>query len=526
MRAEKTDGFSLLIQSADDYAVFTTDRDGLVQEWNRGAERIHGYTAEEIRGKSCDVLFVEEDRDAGIPDLERALALKAGRAENERWHVRKDGARFWGAGQMVVLRDGSGEHVGYGKIMRDFSRRRELESAHIEAQRMEGVGVLAGGLAHLFNNLLTASLGNVEMMLGLPEVRASTTAKRLGAEALRAGQRMVELTRQVLTYAGKTRSLFQPLDLAEETRVALTALGQQIPARIEVRVQIGKTCPVLVGDASLIRQLISTLAINAIESMSEDPGPGTLTVTGGAYDLTAEASHGFRGFELLPGRYIRLEVSDTGSGLTPVAQARAFDPFFSTKFQGRGLGLAAALGIVRMHGGAIGVRAARGQGATFEILLPAGEVRAQPSAIGTAPAPVSRPPEGAMALVVDDEELVRSLIVRFLETEGFVTVQAENGQQALRIAERLGSRFSVVVLDLSMPGMDGAEALPSLRERLPEVPIVLMTGLVSPEADATMQALQPEARVVKPFTFDQLIAAVETAMQGAERTPEVSRTTP
>ena len=130
-----------------------------------------------------------------------------------------------------------------------------------------------------------------------------------------------------------------------------------------------------------------------------------------------------------------------------------------------------------------------------------------------------------MALVVDDEELVRSLIVRFLETEGFVTVQAENGQQALRIAERLGSRLGVVLLDLVMPEMGGAEALPRLRERLPDVPIVLMTGVVSAEADATMQSVQPDARVVKPFTFDQLTSAVETAMHGAQGAAEVSRTT-
>lgn len=519
-----TEGFALLIETAEDYAAFTTDRDGLIQDWNRGAELLHGYTAEEIRGKSCDILFVDEDREAGIPELERALALKVGRAENERWHVRKGGARFWGAGQMVALRDANGQHIGYGKIMRDFTRRRELESAHIEAQRMEGIGMLAGGLAHLFNNLLTASLGNVELMLGLPEVRASTTAKRLGTEALKAGQRMVELTQQVLTYAGKTRSLFQPLDMAKEVHDAIAALASQIPARVEVRVDISETCPPIVGDPALIRQLVSILAVNAVEAMAGQPGRGTLSVTGAGYDLTANASHGFRGFELLPGRYIRLEVSDTGSGLTPAAQVRAFDPFYSTKFQGRGLGLAAALGIVRMHGGAIGVRAGSGQGATFEILLPAGDTWSQPSPMDLAPAMTSRPSEGAMALVVDDEELVRSLIVRFLETEGFIAVQAENGQQALRIAERLGSRLTIIILDLAMPGMDGARTLPSLRERVPDVPIVLLTGLVSAEADATMQELQPDARVAKPFTFEQLTAAVETAMRNAQH-PEASRAT-
>ena len=525
MRADTVDDLTLLLQCANDYAAFTTDRDGLIMGWNRGAELIHGYTAEEIRGKSCNLLFVEEDREAGVPELERALALRTGRAENERWHIRKNGVRFWGAGQMVALRDRTGRHVGYGKIMRDFTRRRELESAHIEAQRMEGVGVLAGGLAHLFNNLLTANLGNIEMLLGLPEVRESVTAKRLGAEALKAGQRMVDLTQQVLTYAGKTRSLFQPLDLQKEAREAIAGLSPQVPARIEVRVDISDSCPAIVGDATLIRQLISALAVNAVEAMSETGGRGTLRITGGMDDLTAETAQRFRGFDLLPGRYIHIEISDTGSGLTPAALARAFDPFYSTKFQGRGLGLAAALGIVRMHGGAITGRNAQGGGATFEILLPAGEIWSQAAAPGWAPAPVSHRADGSMALVVDDEELVRSLIVRFLETEGFVTVQAENGQQALRIAERLGSRLSVVVLDLAMPEMDGARALPQLRERLPGVPIVLMTGLVSAEADAAMQAVDPDARVVKPFTFDQLTSAVETAMRGAQRIAEESRTT-
>lgn len=525
MRDDETDGFSHLIRSSKDYAVFTTDRDGLIQDWNPGAEAIHGYTSEEICGESCNILFVEEDRAAGIPDLERALALKTGRAENERWHIRKDGTRFWGAGQMVALRDQAGRHVGFGKIMRDFTRRRELEAAHIEAQRMESVGVLAGGLAHLFNNLLTASLGNVEMMLDLPQVRASVTAQRLGGEALKAGQRMVDLTQQVLTYAGKTRSHFQPLDLRKEAHSALSTLLEQVPPRIAVHLDIDESCPAILGDAALIRQLITALATNAIEAMSEQAGRGTLTIRGGAYELAGDSAHTFRGFDLLPGRYIRIEVSDTGGGLAPAAQARAFDPFYSTKFQGRGLGLAAALGIVRMHGGAITVRQGRPQGATFEILLPAGQVWSQAPATASITSPGAPSPEGALALVADDEELVRSLIVRFLETEGFVTVQAENGQQALRIAERVGSRLSVVVLDLVMPELDGAQTLPRLRERIPDVPVVLMTGLVSSDADASMHELRPDARVVKPFTFDQLTAAVNAAMRSSQRAEAVSRTT-
>ncbi|HEU4830022.1 MAG TPA: response regulator [Gemmatimonadales bacterium] len=525
MRKETTGGFELLIEHAADYAVFTTDREGLVQEWNAGAERLHGFTAEEIRGRSCDILFVAEDREAGIPELERALALRSGRAENERWHVRKDGTRFWGAGQMLAMHGPDGGHVGFGKIMRDFTRRRELEARHIEAQRMEGVGVLAGGLAHLFNNLLTASLGNVEMMLAIPEVQQHASAQRHGREALKAGQRMVELTQQVLTYAGKARSLFQPLDLGKEAGEMLAALASRIPPHIHVRVDVGEACPAVTGDAALIRQLLAALVTNALEAMGEQPGPGSLTITGGPYQLAAEEASRFRGFDLLPGRYVRLEVSDTGPGLPSAAQARAFDPFYSTKFQGRGLGLAAALGIVRMHGGAIAVRSERGRGATFEVLLPVRDVAPSAGSTRWQPAAARESPEGLMALVVDDEELVRSLIVRFLETEGFTAVQAENGQQASRIAERLGSRIAVVVLDLVMPGMDGAETLSLLRSRLPDVPVVLMTGLASAEADVRIAALDIDARVVKPFTFDQLTTAVDGVLERRQRGAEVSRTT-
>jgi PAS domain S-box-containing protein len=495
------DPYRLLVANAADYAIFTADTDGVIQTWSPGAERIFGYTESEIQGQSCDMLFVLEDRDAGVPDLERSLALRAGRAENERWHLRKDGSRFWGAGEMVPLRTSAHGHVGFGKITRDFTRRRELETAHLETQRMEGIGLFAGGLAHLFNNLLTASLGNLDLLLQRAELRSNREARELVASAVQAGLRMAELTHQILTFAGKARRRLQPIDLYRKVHEALEAVGHEIPRNIALVVALPEPSPLVAGDATLLRQLMTSLVVNAVEAMSQREVDGTITVTGEVCPLaTDQLRHAYAGFDLLPGRYVRLTVTDTGPGLSPEAQARLFDPFYSTKFQGRGLGLAAALGIVRMHGGAITARSAPGAGTTFEVLLPVdGEAE-------------SRPNEGArMALVVDDEELVRSLTSRILEAEGFTVVQGENGEQAVHIARRLGSRIELVLLDLAMPEPDGAMTLPILRTLLGRASIIVMTEVGASEPKgrldhAGLTSLQ------KPFTYAQLTAAIETAL--------------
>ncbi len=506
------DPFRLLADNATDYAMFTTDTVGLVEAWSPGAERIFGYAEGEIRGRTADLLFVPEDCDGGIPDLERSLALRAGRAENERWHLRKDGSRFWGAGMMVPLLAPGREHLGFAKIARDFTRRRELEAAHIEAQRMEGVGLFAGGLAHLFNNLLTVSLGNLDMLLRLPEVRVSPEAQELGRSIMRAERRMAELTRQVLAFAGKARVRMAPADPCALVREALTALRPNLPANVTVMPVLPDACASIAGDPTLLRQLVMSLVVNAVEAIGDRPH-ATILLSAEETEISSDAARSaYAGFDLVAGRYLRLRFSDTGPGLDPEAQAHLFDPFYSTKFLGRGLGLAAALGITRMHGGAISARSGPEAGTTIDVLLPVAG-RAVPR----------DEPERRTALVVDDEELVRSLTSKILEALGYTIVQAENGQQAVDIAHRLGERIRLVVLDLVMPAQDGAATVPLLRNVLPDVPIVLMTGVVSPGFAADQRTGNRVTELRKPFTFDQLAQAVETA---TTRGPAMSSATP
>jgi PAS domain S-box-containing protein len=495
------DPYRLVVASALDYAVFTTDTEGLIQTWSPGAERIFGYTENEIQGQSSDMLFVLEDRDAGVPDLERSLALRAGRAEDERWHLRNDGTRFWGAGEMVPIRASEHLHLGFGKILRDFTRRRELETAHLEAQRMEGIGLFAGGLAHLFNNLLTVSLGNLDLLLRLPELRSNGEAQELVASAVQAGRRMAELTQQTLTFAGKARRRLQPLDLSREANEVLETVRSEISSNIAIIVAIPESCPLVAGDATLLHQLIATLVVNAVEAMSQREVGGTITVAGQECHLaTHQLRHAYAGFDLLPGRYVQLTVTDTGPGVAPEAAARLFDPFYSTKFQGRGLGLAAALGITRMHGGAITARSIPGAGTTLEVLLPVADEAE------------SRPHEGArIALVVDDEELVRSLTSRILEAEGFTVVQGENGDQAVQIAERLGGRIELVLLGLAKPEHDNAMTLPILQTLLARAPVIVMKEFAAGELQGKVD--HPGlTSLQKPFTFAQLSAAIDTAL--------------
>jgi PAS domain S-box-containing protein len=495
------DAFRLLAHNAIDYAMFTTDKAGLVDAWNPGAKRLFGFTEAEIRGRSADVLFVREDREAGIPDLERSLALRAGRAENERWHLRKDGSRFWGAGIMMPLLSPERQHLGFAKVLRDFTRRRELEAAHIEAQRLEGVGLFAGGMAHLFNNLLTVSLGNLDLLLRLPEVRTSPEAQELGRSIMRAERRMAELTQQVLAFAGKARGRMSPVDLCSVVRDALAALGPDIPASVKVVASLPDPCVSIVGDQALLRQLVVSLLVNAVEAIGDRPR-GSIFLSLEETEISADAARSsYAGFDLMAGSYVRLQCSDSGPGLDPEAQAHLFDPFYTTQFEGRGLGLAAALGITRMHRGAINARSGAESGTTIDVVLP----------VSGKTMPVEEATRRT-ALVVGDEELVRSLTSKILEALGYTVVAAENGKQALEIARRLGERLQLVMLDLVMPAEDSAATVAGLRGRLPEAGFILMTGAVAPEIEAEPWTRHRVVELRKPFTFDQLAQAVEAVM--------------
>ncbi|HEU4700312.1 MAG TPA: response regulator [Gemmatimonadales bacterium] len=509
--------FRLLIENAIDYCIFTTDPAGIVRTWNPGAERMLQYTAEELRGRTADVIFTPEDRQAGGPELERELALRLGRAENERWHMRKDGTRFWGAGIMLPLRDGDGAHLGFAKILRDFTRRRELEIALRRQERTESLGVLVGGVAHLFNNLHTVLIGNLELLARRPSLRQDQGAGELLGEMRRASERTTEITRNLLQYAGQSFMQAQAVDPCREFEALATRVQSQLSSRVRLTINVPDVCPPVHGDPTLLQQLFAQLVLNAAEAMGQAGGAIMLSARPDVLSAETVSRPEIAPFDLRPGRYVTFEVRDNGPGMDAATRARIFEPFFTTRFQGRGLGLAASLGIVRTHGGAITVTSAPGEGTAVRVMLPERSTTRAAHAEGATAELPGQTPARPFALVCDDEELVRNVAVAVLESEGLTVVQAENGEQAIKVVQRVGAELSVVLLDLAMPVMDGEEAVPHLRALRPDLPIVVMTGLGDLDARARLTRLGLDSFLSKPFTIERLVAAVRAALEASPR---------
>jgi len=450
-----------------------------------------------------------------VPDAELHLATEQGRAEDERWHLRKDGSRFWASGVMISLRQ-DGRILGYAKVVRDFTDRRNLEEAVRQTQRLESVGVLAAGVAHDFNNILTAILGNVAM------VRRRLAAQNLNGDleemliaAERAGQRAAHLVKQLLNYAGKGRREIQAVDICNVTRDALAIVKASTPRKVKLHSDIPEACPTIQADVGQLQQLVLNLVLNGAEAIGEAEGDVYVRVR--IRDVVAdELNRVYPAFGLQPRPYTEIVVRDTGSGMDEQTLQQIFDPFFTTKFMGRGLGLAAALGIVRAHGGGITVESAPSKGTTFTVLLPAEQERLE--APMTVSDSITESAKGTgLVLVVEDEVAIRSLIQHSLEELGYTVLTAENGAQGLELFDRSREDIVLVLLDIVMPVLDGAEAAIAIRERNPDVPILIMSGISDDEALGRFGRIRISGFVPKPFAPDQLAQAIAMARHGPGR---------
>jgi PAS domain S-box-containing protein len=501
----------LFLSSTEDYGIILLDPDGRVTRWSRGAELLFGYSSSEVEGSFADTIFVPPDRQAGVPEVELQVAREQGRAEDERWHLRKDGSRFWASGVMIALRE-NGSLLGYAKVVRDFTERRRLEEAVRRTQKLESVGVLAAGVAHDFNNVLTAILGN----LALVRRRLAAGGKQpqldeMLASAERAGNRAADLVRQLLNYAGKGRRELRPSDICQVTRDALAIVRASVSRKITIDMDIPDDCPSIEADVGQLQQLVLNLVLNGAEAIGDEHGEVSVRVRIREV-AEAELAERFAGFAIPPRRYTELEVRDSGAGMDETTLQQIFDPFFTTKFMGRGLGLAAALGIVRSHGGGIVVDSRPGKGTTFTVLLPAEQDAEAPLTVAESVTETARG-EG-LVLVAEDEVAIRSMVQHALEDLGYTVLTAEHGAQALELFERSREEIVLALLDVLMPVMDGAEAAAELQVRKPELPILLMSGVSDQTALAHIGDLRIAGFVPKPFAPDQLAQAVAIARQG------------
>jgi len=421
----------------------------------------------------------------------------------EKEYLRKDGSRVSVLIGCIRLQDAPYRDLCF---VLDLTESKKLQQRVLEAQKQESVGVLAGGIAHDFNNLLVGVIGHASLAQDL--LPTDHPARDLLAHVVSNGEQAAHLTRQMLAYSGKGRFLLEPLNLSELFEEISILVKPAIAKDIALEMHLPNDLPLVDGDRGQMRQVFTNLVLNAAESIS---GCGRIWVETGVRELrSAYSRSGWDAGDVQPGKYVFLEVVDTGCGMDDDTKARIFDPFYTTKFVGRGLGLAAVAGIVRGHRGAIRVTSARGAGSRFLVLFPASAQTKPAPARPVEPAAKSRP--RPTVLVVDDETVVRSMARAALERHGYEVVLAENGRQAIDLFSRNPMQFSLVVLDLSMPGMSGVQTLPELRRARPEIPVLITSGYTESQTLGMFAGQKVSGFLQKPFSSQFLVARIGAAL--------------
>ena len=388
----------------------------------------------------------------------------------------------------------------------DITERKQTEERLRHAQKLESLGLLAGGVAHDFNNLLVGVIGNASLAQEM--LPPDHPATELMETVVKTGEQAAHLTRQMLAYSGKGKFLVEPLNISALARDIIELVRPSIPKKVALNLDLDEDLPSIEADRGQVQQILMNLAINAAEAIGSHDGlitvrTGTQVVDDDYLRRHPEAA------DLQPGQYVVLEVRDTGCGMDGAVKAKIFDPFFSTKFTGRGLGLAAVAGIVRGHKGAIVVTSAPGKGSTFAVLFPPA---AHPAERRPDVAPSAVPQGSGVVLVIDDEQVVRDMAKKALERHGYTVLVADGGLAAIDILKRHPGNIDLAVLDLSMPGMSGEETLPELRKIRPEVKVFVSSGYSEAEAMTMFRGQRVSGFVQKPYTSAVLAEKVKRAL--------------
>ncbi|MFH1496862.1 MAG: response regulator [Verrucomicrobiota bacterium] len=457
---------------------------------------------------------VKDGRELGSHELPMQVASAENRSvlDFEETIVRDDGQRLQIVANAVPLHNEAGDVRGCVATFVDVTARKQAAEDRLaferqlqETQKLEGLGVLAGGIAHDFNNLLTGILGNASLArMGLQPHQAELNASLQSIE--QSSIRAADLCKQLLAYAGKGRFVIEPIDLSALVRETAQMLEVSISKKTSLQLHLAPELPAFLGDATQVRQVLMNLVINASEAIGDRPG--LVTIQTGRVTVSPDYLQRFAINEhLSEGDYVTLEITDNGSGMSPETQARIFDPFYTTKFTGRGLGLAAVLGIMRGHKGAIKVYSEPGRGTTFKLLLPT--TRKELPAAENRAAAATTPWQGSgQVLIIDDEPFVRSVADQIFKKLGFTTTLACDGLEAVEIVRASPAAFRLVLLDLTMPRMDGEETLRNLRALNPGLPVILTSGFNEQSTINRFVGRGIAGFLPKPFTVDMVIEQV------------------
>ena len=486
--------FRLLVQGVTDYAIYMLDVDGHVTNWNAGAERIKGYSPGEIVGEHFSRFYTPEDFDAGLPKRALETARETGRYEAEGWRVRKDGTRFWASVIIDAIKDDDGHLIGFAKITRDMSEKREnqlrLEESReqlFRSQKMEALGQLTGGLAHDFNNLLTAILGAAD--LGARNADNPEKLRRMLDGIRNSAQRGANLTKQLLAFARAQPLEIKQIELKDFLADVSTLVRPSLRSDIELVTEYSDQIWPVDADPGALELAILNLAFNARDAMKDG---GHLKISAQNMVLNGKP-------EGLKGEHVVLRVCDTGTGMSRELQERVFEPFFTTKGygEGTGLGLSQVFGFAKQSGGAIEIDSAEGEGSTFCLYLPASR------GAQTAESRMNGAHALGRVLIVEDDTLVAELAATMMGELGFDAIVAHSAREAL---ERLtsGEKPKLIFSDIVMPGgISGIELARKVRARFPEMPILLTTGY-SEQVGST----QDFPVLQKPYELESLADAL------------------
>jgi PAS domain S-box-containing protein len=509
--------FRILVQGVTDYAIYMLNPEGIVTNWNTGAQRIKGYAEAEIVGQHFSRFYTAEDVAEKLPWSALDIARREGRYHAEGWRQRKDGSRFWANVVIDAIYDDDGNLLGFAKITRDLTERRETEmelarsrEQLFQSQKMEAVGQLTGGLAHDFNNLLAGITGSFELIRARVAQGRISELERYVTAGLGAATRAAALTHRLLAFS--RRQTLQPVLVNANKLIA----GIEDLVRRTVGPAITVEAVSTVGlwsclcDANQLENAILNLCINARDAM---PDGGRLTIeTANAWVDDA----GARTRDMPPGQYVAICVTDTGTGMPPNVVARAFDPFFTTKpiGMGTGLGLSMNYGFAQQSGGQVRIYSEVGEGTTVKIYLPRhfgkekGEIASQQSQ------EMPRAQYGEIVLVVDDEPTIRMLITDTLAELGYRAIEAGDAASGLKVLQS-DARVDLVISDVGLPGgMNGRQMVDAARTRRSDLKVLFITGYADNAAIGNGH-LEPGMHVLtKPFVMENLAARIKAVMAG------------
>ncbi|HQU45289.1 MAG TPA: PAS domain S-box protein, partial [Pirellulales bacterium] len=506
LRRERQFSLRLIESSVDGILAF--DRQFVYTLWNPGMERLTGLARPDALGRNAFEVFPFWKESGEDAFYRQALAGENVVAKDRRYRSADGEHDGFFEGYYSPLRSETGEIIGGLAIIRDVTEKKQLEMQMQHAQKLETLGVLAGGIAHDFNNLLMVILGNAELAsLGLP---ADASARENIAQIETAANRAADLCKQMLAYSGKGKFVVRPLDLSGLVKEMADLLEIAVAKKGSLTYELAEDLPAIEADAAQMQQVVMNLITNAADAV--EPAGGEVRVQTRAVVADAELLAQCYCDDSVPeGLYVCLEVSDNGCGMDEETQAHIFDPFFTTKFTGRGLGMAAVLGIIRGHRGAIHVQSAPGGGTTIRVLFPP-SVQAPRGFVKESPALDSWRGKGTV-LVVDDEEMVLRVARAILESVGFEVLTATSGTEAVEMFARRPKEIDLVLMDMTMPHMNGEETFAQLREIDPKVLVVMASGYSEHEATSHIVSKNLAGFLQKPYRAADLVAKLRGLLE-------------